>query len=100
MAFAEFDAADMCVSRMNQRWYAGRQLSVEPWDGITNFQIEETDQEREQRLQKWENFLTEDDGNGGAASGGVEMAEEVGEEEGEGDDEDDKDSVDQSKDTR
>ena len=43
---------------MDQRWYAGRQLSVSTWDGITNFQIEETDMEREERLQKWENFIS------------------------------------------
>ncbi len=94
----------MCIARMDQRWYAGRQLSVEAWDGITNFQIEETDQEREQRLQKWENFLTEgesaqeEDGKGRTESAAVEVDEKVREEEeGEGDDEDgDKDSVDQS----
>ena len=59
MAFAEFEAADMCVQAMNGRFYGGRQLEVEAWDGIINFQVEETDQEREQRLEKWEKFLKE-----------------------------------------
>lgn len=36
-------------------------MSVAPWDGLTNFQVEETDQERDHRLHKWENFLKEDD---------------------------------------
>ncbi len=61
VAFAEFEAADMCVLKMNQRWYAGKQLDVAPWDGITNFQVEETDQERDERLEKWEAFLKDDD---------------------------------------
>ena len=47
---------------MNQRWYAERQLEVGQWDGLTNFQVEETDQEREVRLKKWETFLKDSDG--------------------------------------
>lgn len=61
MAFMEFEAADECVLRMNGRWYAGQQLEVSPWDGITNYQVEETDQEREARISAWENFLEEED---------------------------------------
>ena len=44
---------------MNGRWYAGQQLEVSPWDGVTNYQVEETDQERESRLSVWEQFLEE-----------------------------------------
>ena len=47
----------MCVGRMNGRWYGGRQLEVKLWDGVTNYQVEETDQEREVRLKQWEDFL-------------------------------------------
>lgn len=61
LAFKEFEAADECVLRMNGRWYAGKQLKVSPWDGVTNYQVEETDQEREKRLSAWEKFLQEDD---------------------------------------
>ena len=46
---------------MNGRWYAGQQLEVSPWDGVTNYQIEETDQERESRLSAWEKFLEDGD---------------------------------------
>ena len=59
LAFKEFEAADECVLRMNGRWYAGQQLEVSPWDGITNYQVEETDQERGKRLSAWEQFLEE-----------------------------------------
>ena len=61
MAFKEFEAADECVLKMNGRWYGGQQLEVSPWDGVTNYQVEETDQERETRLSTWEKFLEEDD---------------------------------------
>ena len=44
------------------RWFAKRQLSCELWDGVTDFRIEETDREREERLKKWENFLESDKG--------------------------------------
>ena len=59
LSFKEFEAADECVLRMNGRWYGGQQLQVSPWDGITNYQVEETDQERGVRLSAWENFLEE-----------------------------------------
>ena len=61
MAFKEFEAADECVLRMNGRWYGGQQLEVNPWDGVTNYQVEETDQEREVRISAWEKFLDEED---------------------------------------
>lgn len=61
VAFKDFEAADMCVEKMNGRWYAEKQLEVSQWDGITNFQVEETDQERDERLSKWESFLKDDD---------------------------------------
>lgn len=61
MAFKEFEAADECILKMNGRWYGGQQLEVNPWDGVTNYQIEETDQERGARLAAWEHFLDHPD---------------------------------------
>ena len=51
------------MQSLRGRWFGGQQLEVGYWDGVTNYQVEETDQEREQRLSKWENFLNE--GNSG-----------------------------------
>ncbi|KAL5457638.1 hypothetical protein EMCRGX_G034921 [Ephydatia muelleri] len=59
VAFKDFEGADKCVAGMNKRWYAQRQLLVSLWDGITNYQVEETDEERSQRLKTWEKFLEE-----------------------------------------
>lgn len=63
VAFQDFASADQCVQSLHGRWFGGQQLEVGYWDGVTNYQVEETDQEREQRLSKWENFLNE--GNSG-----------------------------------
>ncbi|XP_071801108.1 17S U2 SnRNP complex component HTATSF1-like [Asterias amurensis] len=60
--FKDVEFADLCVAALNGRWFAKRQLSCELWDGVTDFRIEETDREREERLKKWENFLESDKG--------------------------------------
>ncbi len=39
MAFKDFEAADLCVTKMNNRWYAGKQLEVTHWDGLMDFQV-------------------------------------------------------------
>ena len=49
----------VCAAQMmNGRWYGGRQLEVAIWDGVTSYQIEETDLERVDRLSKWEDFIS------------------------------------------
>ena len=58
VTFRELVSADACVTQLNGRWYGGKQLEAFKWDGVTNYQMEETDQEREQRLKKWEEFIS------------------------------------------
>ena len=43
---------------MNGRWFAGRRITAERWDGVTSYKVEETDQQREQRLGEWERYLS------------------------------------------
>ncbi|GCB70109.1 hypothetical protein scyTo_0010699 [Scyliorhinus torazame] len=57
VAFKEPEQADMCVSMLNGRWFGGRQITAETWDGVFDYQIEETVKEREDRLKSWESFL-------------------------------------------
>lgn len=57
VAFKEPDDADVCQVALNGRWFGGRKLSAEPWDGTTDYQIEETTREREERLKGWANYL-------------------------------------------
>ncbi|XP_071979149.1 17S U2 SnRNP complex component HTATSF1 [Engystomops pustulosus] len=57
VAFREAEESDACILALNGRWFGGRQLVVEAWDGVTDYQIEETSREREERLKGWETFL-------------------------------------------
>ena len=43
---------------MNGRWFAGRRITAERWDGVTSYKVEETDQQREQRLGEWDRYLS------------------------------------------
>lgn len=42
---------------MNGRWFGGRRISAERWDGVTSYKVEETEQQREERLGEWERYL-------------------------------------------
>ncbi|MBN3297459.1 17S U2 SnRNP complex component HTATSF1 [Amia ocellicauda] len=57
VAFKEPEEADVCMLALNGRWFGGRQLSAELWDGTTDYQVEETSREREERLKGWSTFL-------------------------------------------
>uniref|UniRef100_G3MS45 17S U2 SnRNP complex component HTATSF1 n=1 Tax=Amblyomma maculatum TaxID=34609 RepID=G3MS45_AMBMU len=61
ITFKEPEEADACISRMNGRWFAQRQLSAETWDGRTKYKIFETEEELEARLKKWDDFLDGED---------------------------------------
>ncbi|XP_043565015.1 HIV Tat-specific factor 1 [Chiloscyllium plagiosum] len=57
VAFKEPEQADQCILMLNGRWFGGRQITAETWDGVVDYQIEETVKEREYRLKTWESFL-------------------------------------------
>ncbi|XP_011664875.1 HIV Tat-specific factor 1 homolog [Strongylocentrotus purpuratus] len=59
--FKDVENADKCIQSLNGRWFAKRKLEVTHWDGKTDYKIEETDKEREERLKKWEDFLQDDE---------------------------------------
>ncbi|MEE6496715.1 hypothetical protein FKM82_002469 [Ascaphus truei] len=60
VSFKDAEEGDNCIQALNGRWFGGRQLLVETWDGVTDYQIEETSREREERLKGWDNFLHTD----------------------------------------
>lgn len=39
VAFKEPDEADMCQAALDGRWFGGRKLSAQPWDGVTDYQV-------------------------------------------------------------
>ncbi|XP_029303644.1 17S U2 SnRNP complex component HTATSF1 [Cottoperca gobio] len=57
VAFKEPEQADACIQSFNGRWFGGRQLIAVLWDGTTDYQVEETTREREERLKGWSTFL-------------------------------------------
>ncbi|XP_028412564.1 HIV Tat-specific factor 1 homolog [Dendronephthya gigantea] len=61
VGFAEIEPADVCIREMNGRWFAGRKLLAQKWDGVTKYEVEETEEEKEKRLKKWEEYLERKD---------------------------------------
>eukprot|EP00794_Sanderia_malayensis_P000200 gene200-814_t len=59
--FKEPEMSDECVTALNGRWYAGLKMSAELYDGKTNYQVVETDEEMKRRLTEWEEFLAHGD---------------------------------------
>ncbi|KAK3742084.1 hypothetical protein QZH41_017543 [Actinostola sp. cb2023] len=57
VAFREHESADACITVMNGRWFAGRRLEASKWDGSSNFNIQETDKDLEDRMKNWEKYL-------------------------------------------
>lgn len=39
VAFKEPEQADACIQSFNGRWFGGRQLSAQFWDGNTDYQV-------------------------------------------------------------
>ncbi|XP_051539402.1 HIV Tat-specific factor 1 homolog [Myxocyprinus asiaticus] len=68
LAFKEPEEADMCQAALNGRWFGGRQLSAQLWDGVTDYQVEETSREREERLKGWTTFLADESASDKAAA--------------------------------
>ena len=61
VAYKEAEEADLCVSSLHQRWFAKRRILAATWDGNTKYEVQETEQQREERLKKWESFLETDE---------------------------------------
>ncbi|XP_069758379.1 17S U2 SnRNP complex component HTATSF1 [Narcine bancroftii] len=86
VAFKEPEEADQCILVLNGRWFGGRQITAEIWDGVVDYQIEETVKERESRMKSWESFLedvpstvkVDDQKASGQALGGLSVPPEDG----------------------
>ncbi|XP_021513989.1 HIV Tat-specific factor 1 [Meriones unguiculatus] len=65
VSFREPEEADCCIQNLDGRWFGGRQITAEAWDGTTDYQVEETSREREERLRGWEAYLNAPEANRG-----------------------------------
>ncbi|XP_014787072.1 HIV Tat-specific factor 1 homolog [Octopus bimaculoides] len=57
VTFREPEEADECIVALNGRWFAQKKIVAETWDGKEKFDIAETEEERQDRLNKWQQFL-------------------------------------------
>jgi len=60
IAFNEFEDADKCIELMNGRFFAGRKLDATLWDGKTKYKVQETEEEVEKRMKKWDDYLEQE----------------------------------------
>ncbi|XP_045758955.1 17S U2 SnRNP complex component HTATSF1-like [Mirounga angustirostris] len=65
VSFRDPEEADYCIQTLDGRWFGGRQITAQAWDGTTDYQVEETTREREERLRGWEAFLNAPKANRG-----------------------------------
>uniref|UniRef100_A0A8C0W9T4 17S U2 SnRNP complex component HTATSF1 n=1 Tax=Castor canadensis TaxID=51338 RepID=A0A8C0W9T4_CASCN len=65
VSFRDPEEADYCIQTLDGRWFGGRQITAQAWDGTTDYQVEETSREREERLRGWEAFLNAPEANRG-----------------------------------
>ena len=59
------------LQSLNGRFYAGRVITAETYDGVTKYDVQETEEEMEKRIQEWGRFISGDDDEeeeGGAKS--------------------------------
>lgn len=59
--FKEPEHADSCIQKMRGRWFDGRRISAEKWDGITDFFVKFKESEEEQQL-RLEQYAAEIEG--------------------------------------
>ncbi|XP_065362643.1 17S U2 SnRNP complex component HTATSF1 [Calliphora vicina] len=51
------EEADLVIQMMQGRFFGKRQLTAEHWDGKTKYKSEETEEEIQKRLNKWDQYL-------------------------------------------
>jgi HIV Tat-specific factor 1 len=53
------EEAQAVIDLFNGRFFGGKQIKAHIWDGVTKYHVEETDEERAKREQKWTESLTQ-----------------------------------------
>jgi len=60
VAFRQPEEADVCIAAVHRRWFDGRSLVAEAWDGRTKYTVKESEEEMAKRLNKWHSYIEED----------------------------------------
>uniref|UniRef100_G1PD81 17S U2 SnRNP complex component HTATSF1 n=1 Tax=Myotis lucifugus TaxID=59463 RepID=G1PD81_MYOLU len=63
VSFREPEEADYCIQTLDGRWFGGRQITAQVWDGTTDYQVNSATIKREERLKGWEAFLESPEAN-------------------------------------
>lgn len=61
VTFSDTIKAEICIKALDNRYYAGRKVRAELWDGKTRYKIKETDEESQKRLEKWHEDILKSD---------------------------------------
>jgi len=61
--FTEHEGAEKAVEKLNGRYFGGKQLFVDYYDGITDYFVEESEEMKKQRIDHWEKWLEGEDNN-------------------------------------
>lgn len=65
VSYRDPEEAGYCIQTLNGMWFGGHQITAQVCDGTTDYQVEETTREREERLRGWEAFLNTPEANRG-----------------------------------
>lgn len=57
--FKQADPAQECLKLMNGRFFGGRQLTAELWDGITNYNVKKAQESEEEQAARLARFAAE-----------------------------------------
>lgn len=67
VTFREPEEADDCITALNGRWFAQKRITAETWDGKTKYEVIESEEERQKRLNKWTDYLMSAESSGSGA---------------------------------
>ena len=57
--FKQSEPAQECLKLMNGRFFGGRQLTAELWDGITNYNVRKAQESEEEQAARLARFAAE-----------------------------------------
>jgi HIV Tat-specific factor 1 len=55
--FREAAGAEKCIEALNGRWFGQKRIICEFFDGVTNYKVEETEEEQKQRVEAFGDWL-------------------------------------------
>lgn len=58
ISFKEIENADQCCEYLDNRiWKNGRLITCQTWDGESRYDVEESEEDKQKRIDEWHAFL-------------------------------------------